>query len=77
LRRALLARALVIEPEVLLLDEPCSGLDRPSQAQLLAVLTTLMARGVSVVMTAHRASPLDRLFPRGAELRDGRLLLSS
>ena len=55
-QRLTLARALMHGPEVLLLDEPFTGLDEASCARLVAMLRMLNAAGTTVVMTVHEAA---------------------
>lgn len=52
-KRVCIAGVLAMEPAVLLLDEPMAGLDAPMQAELAALLDTLAARGVTVLLTTH------------------------
>jgi anchored repeat-type ABC transporter ATP-binding subunit len=52
-QRVVLARALAQEGQVLLLDEPLTGVDVPTQEAILAVLTELRGEGASVVMSTH------------------------
>lgn len=52
-QRVLLARALVGEPEILLLDEPTTGLDLPSQELLVDILSRLAAQGMCIVVSTH------------------------
>ncbi len=52
-QRAALAKILLLEPEVLLLDEPTKGLDAAFQDQLAEILDRLLARGVAIVMVSH------------------------
>jgi NitT/TauT family transport system ATP-binding protein len=53
-RRAALARALAIEPELLVLDEPFVSLDERSAAELRAILSRMVAsRGTTVVLVTH------------------------
>ncbi|MDJ0868389.1 MAG: heme ABC exporter ATP-binding protein CcmA [Myxococcota bacterium] len=67
-QRLAIARALVHEPEVVLLDEPFSGLDAPSAERLAARIEALRADGRTVVMATH---DLDR----AAALGDASLIL--
>jgi iron complex transport system ATP-binding protein len=55
-QRVLLARALAVQAEVLLMDEPLSHLDPPHQADWLQVVRTEVARGVTVVSVLHELS---------------------
>ena len=70
-QRVLVARALAREPELLLLDEPFTGLDIPTTEQLLELFRELVDSGVAVVMSTHNISEAvyscDRLilFNRG------------
>jgi len=52
-QRVLIARSLVQEAEVLLLDEPFSGLDRPSSERLEALIEALKQEGRAVVLATH------------------------
>jgi molybdate transport system ATP-binding protein len=53
MRLALFARAMMNEPELLLLDEPCTGLDGDVRAHVLSVLEQLARSGVQIVMAVH------------------------
>ncbi len=52
-QRVLLARALAVQAQVLLMDEPLANLDPPHQADWLDVVHTLVAQGVTVVSVLH------------------------
>jgi len=58
MRLALIARAMVNNPELLLLDEPCTGLDGDVRAHVLAILQRLAERGTQLVMAVHDASDI-------------------
>lgn len=55
-QRVLLARALASEAQVLLMDEPLANLDPPHQADWLAVVRALVAKGTTVVSVLHEIS---------------------
>lgn len=77
LRRVLLARALVKNPEVLILDEACSGLDSASRAALLDHLQNLAQRGqTTLVMTTHRPDELVPAIREIWEMKAGTLTKS-
>lgn len=74
-RRALLARALAQEAEVLLLDEPTAHLDLRHQVRLLELLTELAAtRGLAVVASFHDLNQASQHADRLVLLRDGEVL---
>ncbi len=52
-RRALLARASVTRPALLLLDEPCAGIDTTTRARLIGDIDRLISAGAAVVMSTH------------------------
>lgn len=59
-----LARALVHNPKVLLLDEPASGLDPRSRVELRDLLRSLAAEGVAVLVSSHILSELEEIADR-------------
>ena len=59
-----LCRALVHDPQVLLLDEPASGLDPRSRVKLRELLRSLAARGTAVVVSSHLLGDLEELADR-------------
>ena len=65
-QRVLVARALALRPKLLLLDEPFTGLDMPTQESLIDVFQGLARAGCAIVMTTHdilgAIDACDRLF---------------
>ena len=59
-----LMRALVHQPQVLLLDEPASGLDPRSRVELRVLLRSLAAEGAAVVVSSHLLGDLEELADR-------------
>ncbi len=75
LQRVALARALVLEPEVLLLDEPFSGLDAPSQAELLPDVGAILRQDrVTTILVTHDRAEAQALADRVAVLMGGRIV---
>lgn len=72
-RRVALARALVIRPKVLLLDEPTAGLDDDSLSLFETNLTALSQAGVAVIMSTHDGDQARRLNGEVFRLENGRL----
>jgi molybdopterin-binding protein len=73
-QRVALARALVLEPEVLLLDEPFSGLDQPSRTALIADLAAVLREErVATVLVTHDRGEAQALADRVAVLMGGRV----
>jgi tungstate transport system ATP-binding protein len=73
-QRVSLARAFVLEPELLLLDEPFSGLDPPARLKLLEDLTALLgADHRTVLIVTHNLGEAARLGDRVAVIIGGRL----
>jgi ABC-type Fe3+/spermidine/putrescine transport system ATPase subunit len=71
-QRVSLARALAIDPAVLLLDEPAAGLDAESRSAFFADLEHALAgRTTTVVQVSHRAEEASRLADRVVVLVDG------
>jgi ABC-2 type transport system ATP-binding protein len=74
LRRLALARALLHNPAVLLLDDPLGGLDGRGRLELLEVLKELRGMGITVLMSGHLLGDIVQLCSHVAILRQGRLI---
>jgi ABC-2 type transport system ATP-binding protein len=75
-QRVQLAAALVHEPELLVLDEPFSGLDPVGVDVLSGVLAEYAATGVPVVFSSHQLELVERICEAVAIIKDGRLVAS-
>jgi lipooligosaccharide transport system ATP-binding protein len=73
-RRLTIARALINEPEVLLLDEPTTGLDPQARHQLWDRLHRLKQSGVTLVLTTHYMDEAEQLCDRLVIMDGGRIV---
>jgi zinc transport system ATP-binding protein len=73
-QRVLIARALVSDPELLVLDEPTAGVDLASQGIFADAIRERVARGTTVIMVSHELGPMDALIDRSIVLRRGRVV---
>lgn len=72
LRRAALARAIVTDPEIVLCDEPFSGLDPPNVSRIEALLLHLnRERGLTLIVSSHHIASSLRLADQLVLLKDG------
>jgi ABC-2 type transport system ATP-binding protein len=71
-----LARVLIHDPAVLLLDEPASGLDPRARIEMMAILQELQRMGKTIIISSHILSELQTLCNRVAIIEKGRLLYS-
>lgn len=72
MQRAAIARALLLEPALLLADEPTGNLDSRSAAEVLNLIEEVHAAGQTVVVVTHDNDVAARI-PRQVRLRDGRI----
>jgi ABC-2 type transport system ATP-binding protein len=73
-QRVMIARALMHDPKVLLLDEPTTGLDPQARRLLWETLRRLHGRGLTLILTTHYMEEADRLCERLAIIDHGRIL---
>jgi peptide/nickel transport system ATP-binding protein len=76
LRRLALARALVREPSLLLLDEPTGGLDAPRARAVAGELRALAARGTAVVLASHDAEHVRQAADVVVGIEGGRIAVA-
>ncbi|MDH4278091.1 MAG: ABC transporter ATP-binding protein [Acidimicrobiia bacterium] len=75
-QRLSLARALVHDPELLILDEPASGLDPRARIELRELLLQLQSMGKSIVISSHILAELQQMCDAIAVIEAGQLLAS-
>src|SRR3954466_12395966 len=69
-----LARVLIHDPQVLLLDEPASGLDPRARIEMMAILQELQRLGKTIIISSHILSELQTLCNRVAIIERGQLI---
>jgi tungstate transport system ATP-binding protein len=74
IQRVAVARALAVNPDVLLLDEPTANLDPRNVRLVEDLVNERRARGVTIVLVAHQVFQARRLADRTALLLDGRIV---
>ena len=71
-----LARVLIHDPQLLLLDEPASGLDPRARIEMMAILQELQRLGKTIIISSHILSELQNLCNRVAIIEKGKLIYS-
>lgn len=72
-----LARALIGEPRLVILDEPTNGLDPRGRHEVHELLRALAARGTGILMCTHLLDDVERLCRRVAVIADGRTIVEA
>jgi lipopolysaccharide export system ATP-binding protein len=75
-RRLEIARALATQPRFLLMDEPFSGVDPISVAEVQSIIRKLKARGIGVLITDHNVRETLSIVDRAYLIHQGRVLVS-
>ncbi len=73
-QKVALAGALIHDPELIILDEPLTGLDAGSARQVKAVLKDRVAQGATVIMTTHILDVAERMAERIGVIANGKLI---
>lgn len=71
-----LARVLIHDPQLLLLDEPASGLDPRARIEMMAILQELQRMGKTIIISSHILSELQSLCNRCCIIEKGKLIYS-
>lgn len=74
-RRLLIARGLINNPEVLILDEPTTGLDPQARHMIWQKLRALQSQGVTLIMTTHYMEEAEQLCSRLVIIDHGKILV--
>jgi len=75
-RRLILARALINQPELLVLDEPTTGLDPQARQLIWQRLRSLLGQNKTLILTTHYMEEAERLCDRLVIMDQGRILVS-
>ncbi|HUL97978.1 MAG TPA: ABC transporter ATP-binding protein [Mycobacterium sp.] len=72
-QRVLMARALAVEPEVMLLDEPTAGVDHEAEAVITSLLARLnRERGLTIILVSHHLGQIESVVQSAVWVEDGR-----
>ena len=76
-QRVAMARAWVLKPSILLMDEPSASVDQESIQLLVIMAKDLLERGSSIVVTSHQTNALTEICPRQWTISDAKLIEST
>jgi ABC-2 type transport system ATP-binding protein len=74
-RRVLIAKALSHEPEILFLDEPTAGVDVELRRDMWAMVRSLRAMGVTIILTTHYIEEAEQMADRVGVIHKGQIVL--
>jgi ABC-2 type transport system ATP-binding protein len=75
-RRVMIAKALSHEPEILFLDEPTAGVDVELRRDMWALVRSLRANGVTIILTTHYIDEAEEMADRIGVITKGQLILA-
>jgi len=75
-QRIKIAQALLNDPEILILDEPFTGVDPVVRANLFGIISDLASSGIDVIISSHILYDIERLASEVLLMNDGKMLLS-
>lgn len=74
LQRLALAQALLGNPQVLVLDEPCAGLDAMGRIEMIELIDRLKKQGKTILMNSHILSDIEKVCDEGIIMNKGKVL---
>jgi len=73
-RRTIVAKSLIHNPEVIILDEPTAGVDVETRLAIWAYLKVLKAKGKTMILTSHYLEEIEEMCERVVIIKDGNIL---
>lgn len=74
LQRLALSQALLGNPEILILDEPCAGLDALGRIEMIRLIGKLKTQGKTIIMNSHILSDMEQVLDKGIIMKKGKTL---
>ena len=74
LQRLALGQALIGNPDILILDEPCAGLDAMGRIEMIRLIRKLKDSGKTILMNSHILSDIEKVCDRGIIMKKGNCL---
>ncbi len=74
LQRLALAQALLGDSEILILDEPCAGLDAMGRIEMIELIDKLKSKGKTILMNSHILSDIEKVCDRGIIIKNGNII---
>lgn len=76
LQRLALAQALLGNPQVLILDEPCAGLDAMGRIEMIELIAKLKKQGKTILMNSHILNDIEKVCDEGIIMQKGKVMRS-
>ena len=74
MRRVLIARAMVLNPEILIFDEITANLDQVSRLNIINIIAALASQGKTMILVGHHHQELTGLYNRVLNMADGEII---
>jgi ABC-2 type transport system ATP-binding protein len=73
-QRLAFAQALLGSPDLLILDEPCAGLDASGRRHMIGIINKLKASGKTIILNSHILADVEAVADRGIIINHGKIL---